>query len=145
MGGAMPGHSTGSEAAVRHVIVMGDVTMDWHLARMGKPVDSAAAWNAVGRTEVYRQPGGAALMANLMNEVMTTLAADRVTVEVWGPSALADPIEPADPRLHYSFATWSQYPRRQGDRDRSVWRVEEFLGLADLDMARRAVIEYVAS
>jgi hypothetical protein len=125
----MQSHGTGSETAIRHVIVMGDVTMDWHLARMGKPVDSAAAWNAVGRTEVYSQPGGAALMAGLMNEVKTTLAADRVTVKVSGLSALADPVEPADPRLHHSFAIWSQYPRRQGDRDRTVWRVEEFLGL----------------
>ena len=135
LGGAEKGPGTGSEAAARRVVVAGDVTVDWHLARVRKLADSGAAWNAADRTEVYVRPGGAALMASLMSEVAATLADDGIDVKVRSPSdpaepiAPAKPIAPADPRFHHSFAVWSQYPRRRGDRDRRVWRVEEFLGL----------------
>jgi hypothetical protein len=129
VGDAKQGAFTGSKAAARRVVVVGDVTMDWNLARTRKLVDSGIAWNAADRTEMYAQPGGAALMASLMTEVAGTLAAEGVAVEVSGPGALAEPIAPADPRFHHSYAIWSKYPRRRGDRDRSIWRVEEFLGL----------------
>ena len=128
MGDALQGSGGGPGAGVRHVAVAGDVTVDWHLARMRKPGDSAAAWNAAGRTEVYSRPGGAALMTRLMTEVAATMTAGPVT-EVSGPSAPADPVGPADPSVHHSFAIWSCYPRRRGDPESSVWRVEEFLGL----------------
>ena len=133
MSDAMPdgraGSGAGSRAAVRRVIVTGDVTMDWNLARTRKQADSGFAWNADDRIEMSGQPGSAALMAGLMVEVAATLAADGVAVEVSGPRATAGPIVPGDPHVHHSFAIWSRFPRRRGDRERSIWRVEEFLGL----------------
>jgi RyR domain len=129
MGDANQGIVAGSGATPRRVVVTGDVTMDWHLARMRKLVDSGNAWNADDRTELYGELGGATLMAGLMTEVATTLAADGVAVEVSRPGAPAGPIVPGDPRFHHSYAIWSMFPRRRGDRDRSIWRVEEFLGL----------------
>ncbi len=128
MGAAKLVAVTEPDAIARRVVVAGDVTVDWNLARTRKLVDSGIAWNAADRTEMYAQPGGAALMAGLMSEVAATLAAEGVAVEVSGPSVREAPIGPADPRFHHSYAIWSQYPRRRGDRDRSIWRVEEFLG-----------------
>ena len=128
MGDTKQGALTESRAAARRVIVRGDVTMDWNLARTRKLADSGIGWNAADRTETYAQPGGAALMAGLMTEVAGTLAAEGVAVEVSGPGTPPGPIAPADPRFHHSYAIWSKFPRRRGDRDRSVWRVEEFLG-----------------
>jgi hypothetical protein len=133
MGDAKQGAATGSTAATsaapRRVIVAGDVTIDWHLARTRKLVDSGAAWNADDRTEMYGRPGGAALMTGLMTEVAATLAPDGIAVEVAGPGAPAGPIVPGDPRFHHSFAIWSKFPKKKGDRDKPIWRVEEFLGL----------------
>jgi hypothetical protein len=60
---AKRGAVAGSKAAARRVVVAGDVTMDWNLARTRKAIDSGLAWNAADRTEMYGQPGGAALMA----------------------------------------------------------------------------------
>jgi hypothetical protein len=99
--------------------------MDWNLARFRKLAGSGSAWNAADRTEVYVQPGGAALMGSLMAEVAETLA----DAKVWGPGAPAGPITPNDPRFHHSFAVWSRYPHPfpEDHRDRRVWRVEEFL------------------
>jgi hypothetical protein len=121
--------TTKAAAVKRRVIVTGDVTVDWNLARTRKLADSGIAWNAADRTEMYGKPGGAALMAGLMTEIAATLAAERVTVEVSGPESPAEPIEPADHRFHHSYAIWAKYPKKKGDRDKSIWRVEEFLGL----------------
>jgi RyR domain len=129
MSDAKQGALTGSKAMARRVVVAGDVTMDWHLARTRKLVDSGAAWNADDRTEMYGRPGGAALMAGLMTEVAATLAAEAVAVEVAGPGAPAGPIVPGDPRFHHSYAIWAKFPKKKGDRDKPIWRVEEFLGL----------------
>jgi hypothetical protein len=129
MGDAKQGAPTGSEAAAHRLIVTGDVTMDWNLARTRKLADSGIAWNAADRTEMYGQPGGAGLMVGLMTEVARTLAADGVAVEVSGPGAPAGTIVPGDPRFHHSYAIWARFPRKKGDRDKPIWRVEEFLGL----------------
>src|ERR1035437_4774863 len=127
------GAATGSTAAVRRVVVAGDVTLDWNLARTRKLADSGISWNATDRTEMYAQPGGAALMASLMNEVAGTLSTEGIAVTVSGPDGRNETLD--DPRLHHSYAIWSRFPRKKGDRDSSVWRVEEFLGL---DRARAA-------
>ena len=119
----------GAAASPRRVIVAGDIAMDWNLARTRRLVDSGATWNADDRTEVYGKLGGAALVAGLMTEVAATLAAGGLAVEVSGPSVAAGPIAPDDPRFNHSFAIWAKYPKKKGDRDRSIWRVEDFLGL----------------
>jgi hypothetical protein len=111
--------------ATRRVVVAGDVTMDWNLARTRKAIDSGLAWSAADRTEMYGEPGGAALTARLMAE----LAAREIAVDVVAPGAPSEPIAPADTRSHHSYAIWSRFPRKKGDRDVTIWRVEEFLGL----------------
>jgi hypothetical protein len=121
-----------SETVARRVIVAGDVTLDWNLARTRKLVDSGIAWNASDRTEMYAQPGGAALMTRLVTEVAGTLSMQGIAAEVGGPSHL--PEDAGDARFHHSYAIWSRFPRKKGDRDSSIWRVEEFLGL---DRARQ--------
>jgi hypothetical protein len=133
MGDAKQGATTGStpatESAARRVVVAGDVTMDWNLARTRKAIDSGLAWSAADRTEMYGQQGGAALTARLVTEVAETLAAQGIAVEVSSPGAPPEPIAPADTRFHHSYAIWSRFPRKKGDRDATIWRVEEFLGL----------------
>ena len=131
MGDAKQSVATGSggAASARRVVVAGDVTMDWNLARTRKAIDSELAWSASDRTEMYGQPGGAALTARLMAEVAGTLTALGISVEVSGAGAPDESMAPADTRLHHSYAVWSKFPRKKGDRDSSIWRVEEFLGL----------------
>ena len=126
---AKRGAVAGSKAAARRVVVAGDVTMDWNLARTRKLVDSGIAWNAADRTEMYGQTGGAALMAGLITEVAATLADQGVQVKVAEPEAPSVPMAPADSRFNHSYAIWSRFPRKKGERDSSIWRVEEFLGL----------------
>ena len=129
MGDAKQGKRLESKAAARRVIVAGDVTIDWNLARTQKLADARITWNAADRTETYAQPGGAALMADLMTEVAATLTGAGHPVEVSGPVTPGDRIAPTDPRFHHSYATWTTFPRNRGDREPTVWRVHEFLGI----------------
>ena len=128
---------------MQHIVVAGDVTIDWNLARTRVLDDGGTAWNAEDRTEAYGAPGGAALLARLVQEVGAELAAEGVTVDVSGPSIASEAVQPDDPRFDHSYAVWSLYPRRVGDRDR-VWRVEEFLGI-DRSRAPRLATEPGAS
>jgi hypothetical protein len=115
--------------APRHVIVTGDVTMDWNLARTRKLADSGIGWNASDRLEMYGEPGGAALIADLMTESVEKLRNEGIALEVSGPSVRTAAIAPADPRFHHSYAIWARFAKKRGDRDKPIWRVEEFLGL----------------
>ena len=117
-----------NDSSTRRVVVAGDVTMDWNLAR--RRLDPAGVvWNADDCTEVYRQLGGAALLGDLIAEVAETLRAENLQVEVDRAPAPESETLPGDPRLDHSYAMWSQFPRSSGDRAKTVWRVEEFLGL----------------
>ena len=115
---------------VARVAVTGDVTVDWNIARTRSLVGGGTAWTAEDSVETYPGPGGAAILARLIGEVGAAVTADcGLNVEVSGPSVDLDSISPGDSAYHHAFAIWGRYPRRAGDRDRSIWRVEEFLGL----------------
>jgi hypothetical protein len=130
--------SANDPIGIRRVVVAGDVTMDWNLAR-GRLDGGGGVWSAEDRTEVYGQLGGAALLADLIEDVAETLRPGGLEVEVDRVRAPKGEIVPGDPRLDHSFAVWSRFPRSRSERARSVWRVEEFLGLdraRDLDTSR---------
>jgi len=126
--------SANDPSDARIVVVAGDVTMDWNLAR-GRLDGEGVVWNAADRTEVYGQLGGAGLLADLIDEVAETLRLGGLDVEVGRVRAPEGKIVPGDSRLDHSFAVWSRFPRSRGERARAIWRVQEFLGL---DRARDA-------
>jgi hypothetical protein len=113
----------------RRVLVAGDVTMDWNLARTRKRLESGIVWNAEDKTETYGSLGGAALLADLIEEVAGALRAGGLQVEVERMDRPEGEIQPGDPRFDHSYAVWSRFPRRRGEHERTIWRVEEFLGL----------------
>ena len=121
------------------MVVAGDVTMDWNLARTRVDGGGGVGWNAEDRTEVHGQLGGAALLADLIEAVAVTLCDAGVEVELDRVRAPKGEIVPGDPRLDHSYAVWSQFPRSRGDRAKTAWRMQESLGLdraRDLDAAR---------
>jgi hypothetical protein len=115
--------------AVRRVVVAGDLTVDWNLARTRKLRDGGTAWNAEDRTEVYARPGGAAMLARLIRELGGGLGADGIGLEITGPELRKRSYSPEDPHFHHHYAVWSRFPHGRRRADTSVWRVEELLGL----------------
>ena len=115
------------------VVVTGDVTMDWNLARIRRLKEALPAWNADDRTRASWQRGGAAMLADLIEAVDNTLRrdgeADWAVLKMGSPS---EPVHPLDGRFHHSYAIWSQFSCAKGSSsgdEESTWRVEEFLGL----------------
>ncbi len=119
--------------AKRVVVVAGDVTIDWNLARSRSPHSSGQQWNAEDCTRAYSQRGGAALLGDLLDAVSRQLNADSVANCDVRPSDIPGaPSHPGDPVYHHSYAMWklfgySDHPALNSEK--GAWRVEEFLGL----------------
>jgi RyR domain len=117
------------------VVVTGDVTIDWNLARTRRSDSGGAAWNADDCTRAYWQRGGAALLADLIEAVADDLRqAGQADYSVREMGAPRDQALPSDPRFHHSYANWSLFDfdektSRDKNKPPQTWRVGEFLGL----------------
>ena len=119
----------------REVVVAGDVTMDWNLARTERSDDATMGWIAGGRTRTCWQRGGAALLADVVSALAGELRqaglADYRVLESRAPRSMRE-ASPGDTCFHHSYSLWSLFPRGPSSPDqakRSAWCVERFLGL----------------
>lgn len=118
------------EKTKKVAIVTGDVTMDWNIAtsqgvKSGKPY-----WSMDFCSRSYWQRGGAAMLADLMTAITTTLPEDD-RFEIRQTGAPQKEISPSDNRFPHSYAMWA--PHKYGekpplDKEKFAWRVEHFLG-----------------
>jgi hypothetical protein len=145
--------------ASRQVVVAGDVTIDWNLAR-AEPRRGRASGQWIDDTiRVFRQRGGAALLADSLAAIATRLSKDsKASCTIHQPNLpdLSSAIGPDDPRFHHFFAIWSSCKyAATGQQEASAWRVIETLGLqrakdgpgvsrqSDLDIAEPDLIVLV--
>jgi len=61
------------ESETRLVVVAGDVTLDWNLARNGQTRRSTSIWNPNDKVDIHWQRGGASLLADLLERVSLDL------------------------------------------------------------------------
>jgi hypothetical protein len=115
------------------VVVTGDVSIDWNLARSRGSEGGGAVWNADDCTRAYWQRGGAALLADLIDAVARDVGrGGQVKCAVRQMGAPAAPVHPGDAGYHHSYALWSLFKygvKSPLDSEKPAWRVEEFLGL----------------
>ena len=112
-------------------IVTGDVTMDWNIATSQGVKGGTLNWNLEPCSRAYWQRGGAAMLADLMTAIATTLPHD-ARFEIRQNGAPRQEISPCDHRFAHSYAMWA--PHKYGekpplDKEKSAWRVDHFLGL----------------
>jgi hypothetical protein len=114
------------------ILVDGDLTIDWHLARRRSQPGVTLAWTLLDTVQVYHEPGGAFLLRKLVKGIIDALPAGGPRVTVHAVEPLTSPIQPGDPRFRHAVATWSLFPysteRRHENEPRS-WRVDELLGI----------------
>jgi len=114
------------------VIIAGDVTIDWNIARVQRTATPSYIWSMDNLAHAFCQRGGAALLADLM-EAITGIPnkSERTSFEVRKLSDFNSQVRPDDGRFNHSYAMWM--PFRMGGhgtvRSRMVWRVSEFLGI----------------
>jgi hypothetical protein len=115
------------------IIVTGDVTMDWNIARISQQDTDSSVWNAKDWSHAYWQRGGAALVADLIEAVAHGKRDNgKPSCEVRQMDAPRKPVSPDDSRYHHSYALWSPFTyaiKPPLDKKNRVWRVEEYLGL----------------
>lgn len=97
------------------VVVDGDVTLDWCLARGEDPVNPTVSASAEG--------GGAALLGRLIAKVAEKLPREP-PVRVYPPSE-PEPNGPGEEGVPHRFAIWSRFPEGEAH----AWRVETPLGV----------------
>jgi hypothetical protein len=122
----------------RLVVVAGDVTMDWNLARIGQAKKGASVWSLNDSVDICWQRGGASLLADLLEVVSADLLVEKsipVSIRQISVPRQASEAIPGDPNFHQSFAIWSEkkYAEKPPLDREKAWRVDEFLGF------RRAV------
>ena len=113
------------------VLIAGDVTIDWNLARSRSlPSGGACAWTADDSTRAYCQSGGAALLADLVKAVAKEFSKSRgPDWEVRSMAAPAKAVRPGDARYHHSYAMWALFkygerpPFDKEERDRKSTRL----------------------
>jgi hypothetical protein len=117
------------------IVVTGDVTMDWNLARTRRSKNDTSFWSADDATSTFWQRGGAALLADLVEAVAADIeknGAPHFNIHQTSAPRQSLEVHPDNDQFHHSFAMWSplKYGERPPlDREKPAWRVEEFLGL----------------
>ena len=117
-----------TEDSKKTIVVTGDVTIDWNLARRAPAGIGWGGWHPDLKARARAQRGGAALLADLVEAVLARGEADGPKPEIL---RMADPVDPATPdveRFSHSYAVWVPCEARRGER-RRVWRVEPPIGL----------------
>ncbi len=126
------------------VVVSGDVTVDWNLARRA-PRESGGGWHRDLGARSSCQRGGAALLADLTRAALGGPGSGGSDPRVLDPDTAAERMSPDEERSSHSYAIWTPSEVRRGGRGR-VWRVEQSIGLdrARTDAAVREEWERLA-
>ena len=113
------------------VVVTGDITVDWNIARIRWSEDTAHTWNIDDQTSVFCQPGGAAMLADLIQATGENLkSTEEANVVIRRPDLPKGPISPNDDRFNHSYAMWLPFKLDESKPGQErVWRVGEYLGL----------------
>ncbi|MEW5803030.1 MAG: ATPase [bacterium] len=141
-----------SKRNVKTIVVAGDVTIDWNIARarahLGELTTYQYIWGSDIATRACSQAGGAALLTELLGALceITPSPSDYENgsikygsskygysppeYEIIGPTIPPEALNnPAHNQYTRSYSIWSAYPRSTGEKGKGmVWRVAEFWG-----------------
>jgi hypothetical protein len=112
----------------RKVIVTGDITLDWILARSRAAPQRGFHWDPQYYMQSYHHFGGASLLGNLIREVVKNTS---LRTDVLVPNPQATPI-PGSPPFWHSYTIASRFrkvPHDHNTDSEMVWRAYEYLGL----------------
>ncbi|MBN2199091.1 MAG: ATPase [Candidatus Aminicenantes bacterium] len=115
----------------KSVLVTGDFTIDWNIARIRRADGAGQSWNPDDRTRACWQRGGAALLGDLIEALARDLKnKDQGDFTISKISKPGRPVCPPDGRFHHSYAQWSLFNySEKGGPEPPAWRVAEFIGL----------------
>jgi len=127
-----------AETNANTVVVSGDFTLDWNLARSPGLEAQIGVWEPAVCSRLRWQRGGAALLADLIEGIAGQMR-ERTVFRICQPDTprrIGPPedahIGPEDTRYHHSYATWMPFPfaAEGSEKEDDAWRVAEFLGIS---------------
>lgn len=113
-----------SELAPREIVIAGDMTIDWNLIFFKSAQDTTTLWNANNMARACSQPGGVAMLAQLIETLFTNLG-ETHPVRIHALRVLENGIHPADEKYNHSYAIWELL----GEKELKGWRVSRYLGI----------------
>jgi hypothetical protein len=115
-----------------HIHVCGDPTVDWAITlQPPSTLHITYLWEARDTAHIVAQPGGAALLTELLGAASAQSTSDAVpkAPRVDGPELTAEMLaNPSNAAVNRTFASWERHPRRIGDAT-LAWRMGRFLGV----------------
>ena len=120
------------------IMISGDVTLDWHILNQNIDNVDGIGWDPNLWTRVCGQPGGAVLLADLVEMTAEKLKPQVGQIKINKPS-IHPRFHPDDHHYHHSYAMWKKFSGPKGN----IWRVDQFLGLdlkSDVDKPGKDVI-----
>jgi hypothetical protein len=113
----------------KHIIITGDVTVDWFIAQA--KVEQESTWNRNIQSKLWRGDGGAALLAEVVQSLLTSLnAGPEQDISLHKSFLSPDDGGVKDPRFHHSYSLWVPFRRKDGA---PAWRIRRFLGFDPCD------------
>lgn len=108
----------------KEIVVTGDVTIDWNLIFHQTALDTTALWDANYTARACPQPGGAAMLARLIEAAAAGSRPDQNVCVHWH-SVTENRIHPTDGKYNHCYAIWEQL----GEKGQKKWRVSKYLGI----------------
>jgi len=121
---------TTSSVKSNQILVTGDFTIDWNIAHLRRAELENHAWNPDDWTRACRQRGGAALLGDIIEEVVFQMQHEEIKYKISKIEGLEQNVVTGDKRFHHSYALWSlfKYSKKAG-KENPAWRVSEFIGM----------------
>jgi len=110
------------------ILITGDLTLDWHILNRLNNQGNSIGWNRKPWTRACSQIGGAGLLANLIEQT-ASLNPHIQDAQFLSPKFPNTTFHPCQDQFHNSYALWSLFEEGK----RSVWRVEQYLGLDSVE------------
>ncbi len=113
-----------------NIIVAGDVTVDWLQAYQGAYKDGQV-WRLAKPARLYQQQGGAALLSDLLQIVLSNLP-NMPNWELMRDFQRLEQYQNENPGAIHVHTLWSPFPYTSGASpipEKHAWRMERFLGL----------------
>ncbi len=104
----------------RKVVVSGDVTVDWSLARRA-PRGFKGTRHPDLEARASRRRGGAALLSDLVKVALARAPVEGPGTVLRGVDLVVDPVTPEDGRFSHSYAVWEPCEVRRAEQ-RRVWQ-----------------------
>lgn len=120
---------------VRRVLVTGDATLSWNIARVARDPDPSWVWDPADKAEIAPQSTGAILLGQLIRAAGKRQETG-LTLQVMGDEEFRLPRRHNDDYYHHAFVLWARGLRRKGGGGKEIWRIEDFIGIRQSDKGK---------